>query len=92
MRELLRFDWKNGRIKLPMVLMKVCTHGADNSLAVRFRGDMGYEIDTFAGIRQEVYTCIQCGNARPAKLLFEQYQTYMLTGEEFWIGRNRVVA
>lgn len=90
-RDALRFDPKTKKIKLPMVLVKTCTHGSGPELELRLRGDMGFEIDTFAGHRQEVYICIQCGNTRPAAELFEQMQAYILTGQDFSIGRQRVV-
>lgn len=88
MPDVFRFDWKNGAIKLPAVLVKICTHGAGPELEYRFRGDMGYDRDTYNGIRMEVFCCIQCGNTKPARVLFEQYQNFILTGEAFTVGRS----
>jgi len=71
-----------GQVRLPTTLLKVCVHRADESLELRFRGDMLLDIDTYAGKREEVYVCIQCGKRKNAKGLLELLQAYMLLGGE----------
>lgn len=88
-REQLRFDSKKGIIKLPLVVQKVCTHGSGPELELRLRGDMGFEVDTFAGMREDTYVCMQCGNSKPAAELYAKLQAYVLGGKEFTVSRKR---
>lgn len=81
-REQLSFDKRQGRFRLPKVLFKVCVHSADANLPRRFRGDMVFDIDTYAGMREEVYKCLACGKTKNAESLWELFQAYMLLGGE----------
>lgn len=82
-----RFDQKTGKLRLPWVIQKVCTHGSGPELPARMRGDMARDTDTYAGQRADTYVCLQCGNTKPAKELLELWQQYILTGQEFCVGR-----
>lgn len=82
-RDLLRF--RRGRVAPPRVLAKVCVHNANAGLAIRFRGDMVYDIETYAGRREEVYKCLACGKTKNADQLLELLQAYMLLGGELLV-------
>ena len=83
---------KDNRARPPQLLRKVCCHNGTTDLAVRFRGDMGFDLD-FELMRQvEIYTCIQCGHVISATTMMVLYQRYMLTGEPIVVGRNVQVA
>jgi hypothetical protein len=43
---------------------------------------MAFDIDTYAGMREEVYRCIQCGKTKSADKLWALVQAYMLLGDE----------
>ena len=78
-----QLSFHRGEVRLPRTLYKVCVHRATPALQERFRGDMVRDIDTYAGMREEVYKCIQCGKTKNAKALWEVMQAYMLFGDEF---------
>lgn len=80
-----QLSFRRGSVSLPNVLLKVCVHRADASLPRRFRGDMVRDIDTYAGMREEVYKCLACGKTKNAEKLWELFQAYMLLGGEICV-------
>ena len=78
-----RLTLTGGRLQLPRMLPKVCIHQGSKTLEKRFRGDMLFDVETFAGRREEVYVCMACGKRKPAQALFETMQTYITLGDEF---------
>lgn len=78
-----QLSFRRGEIRLPRVLYKVCVHRATAALPERYRGDMVRDLDTYAGMREETYKCIQCGKTKNAEKLWELLQAYMLFGGDF---------
>jgi len=79
---------KDGKARPPAFLRKVCVHNGGPELALRFRGDAGFDLEFVLGRQLEVYSCVQCGHTTLAEVVWKLYQEYMATGQPVVVGRN----
>ncbi len=86
MREQLRL--REGKVRPPKTLQKVCCHNGSIDLPLRFRGDCGIETDFVLGRQEGIYCCLQCGYTISADKMLMLYQKYMLDGTPIIVGRN----
>ena len=78
----------DGKARPPAFLRKVCVHNGNADLPLRYRGDMGFDLEFLLGRQTEIYCCIQCGHTFSAETMWKLYQAYMAYGQSIVVGRN----